>query len=225
MASEESKSKSAPSAMRQFSWLMIGVALMLGVGFFIIQSLDTQPNEQELTLTEFTSEALGFSIQHPEGWLATESDPELARVVSFDEQTDPNDTSDPYRSLPAQVLVDIQQASSPESEFEEAAFFELIETNIEASLGQDENSDPTTEYAELIAKEEITVDGYSALRVTVDIFNFENTPGENGHGVLTFIYVSPSKQVTLLYEGHSSDDAIYNQFHTIIESFDLVDNN
>lgn len=198
--------------------------VIIAVAFAAIQLLDSSEGEAHVSLIDYTNEELGFSIKHPEGWLPTENNTEVMQLVSFDEQTDVNDTSDPYRSFPAQILVDIQQAPTPETELEADAFFDLIETNVEANLGQQDPEDFTAEYAELISKEEIEVDGYRAMRITVDIFNFESSPGENGHGVLVFVHVSPSKQVTLLYEGHSSDDDVYNDFHSVIDSFDLMDN-
>ncbi len=218
-------SSGMPKAYKQLLIGFIGVMVVIGGAYLAIQNLDKNGEARvakaSIDFKTHVSEKFGISVKYPANWDATESDDDLTKTISFDEKIDPNST-DEIAKLPAQILVDIQEAGKESAKFKEDEFFGSLETNLQKNLGKQQGAAEDAEFAELISKEKIKVDGFNAYKVSVKINNYEGKTGEVGHGKLLFVFVNESKQVTLLYEGHTSDDNIYENFDAIIESLDIT---
>lgn len=217
----ESRKKSMYELAQTLRVLLLG-AVVLGLLYAAAVQINQrfyQSQTAEL-FAPYSSQRTGISLLYPKEWTPQESSNEdVLKVVSFSRPVDTE--ADPGTQFTGQLLVDVQQASAEDQKVDEETFFSGLDENIETSLGRPEQASPTEEFAELGSREEIEVEGHRALKVIVDITNYDNQAGEVGNGVLVFIYVDESTQVTVLYEGHSSDNDIFESFDQIIRSLDL----
>lgn len=208
--------KGIPKPVKLAAVIIGGLVVLGGVAFAVMTLLGGG-----VAMTDYSSERMKIAVQHPEGWDVNESseDIESYMYVTFQEPTDLEDDSEESK-YEAEISINISEAQSEFSEIEEDEFFQAIEENVKDNLGKQEGMEDGEEYGELRSSNEITVDGYRALRIDVDIVNFEDDEGQMGEGSIVFVYVDKDTQITLIYEGHSSDSKFFKAFDTTVSSFD-----
>lgn len=219
----ESKNASVQQLIGSFKVLAVGVALLGGL-YFAAQAISNvlYPSNPPARFETYSSDRLGISLLYPKTWEPRETgEEEPAKSITF---TKPADASpDQPKVWRGQMVVDIQEAATEELQVAEDEFFAQLEQSIETNLSPPETEVSGREYAALNHKEEIEVSGHRALKVAIDINNFDSTDGETGQAVLVFVFLNPSKQATLFYEGHSTDQAIFNDFDRVIDSLTITE--
>lgn len=200
---------------------LIGAIAIVFVIAGLFKSDSTPPtntsNDATSELTSYSSQRHSLSLLYPSSWTPRETlETDLAQNIVF---TKP--TQEANKDFSGQLLVDIFSATSPEQEVQQTEFFEKIGNNIQNTLGKPQGAENDEEYANTTSRVDTTIGGYRATTVLVDINNYDNIQGETGNGLVAFIYVSPKKQITLLYEGHSSDVHTAALLDEIIDSFQI----
>jgi hypothetical protein len=210
------------SELRPLTFGLLVAGIVFGGGYYVSQRL-YKPQEAAVDLAQYSSERYKLSVKYPAGWKSRESTEEEGTKFVLFSRPSAADGSDMEQRFTGQLLVDVFETAEGQEDIDEEAFFARINSNIDTTLvGKPEGSEDNEEYSELITKSDITIDSHRALRADVAITNYDGFAGEKGNGTVVFVFAGPRKQVTLLFESHSSDQANLKKVDEILGSFKLL---
>lgn len=215
----------APKSKKKLIVIIVAAVIAVGIaGFLLFGGGKSLVNKiAGVELEPYTNTTFGFSMDVPKGWTAEEENDEYLKEVSFEEPVgDVEDQSEANQHY-AWLRVTYDTADQEYQEKDEQEYFEGYKKGLQQAIAdQEEQSEPSTDYAQELAtvesEEMITVNGLKAYKIKLKVTNFDGAKDSVGYEYGMFVFVDSRNQYEVSLSAHESE-SVNTKADDILTSF------